>query len=231
MIRHLKNFVFPLRCMLCGGSLLDDEVAWCAVCDGALPRYVGESATRFDGRLSWDVSWVLLRHRGAPGVDRLLKAFKYGGEAQVAVEVGRAMARAMAPGSTSSGVLASPALVPVPLHMEKLKSRGYNQAERIAQGCSDITGWPVLELLVRERHGEALAKEDRRGRMASRGLEYRPAPKAQNVLQVSSSGAGPPTILLLIDDVLTSGATMESAWSASREFWHGPLGYACAASP
>lgn len=231
MIRHLKNLVFPLRCMLCGGSLLDDEVAWCAVCDGALPRYVGESATRFDGRLLWDVSWIFLRHRGAPGVDRLLKAFKYGGAAQLAVEVGRAMARAMAPGLTSSSAFASPVLVPVPLHAEKFKSRGYNQAERIAQGCSDITGWPVLNLLVRERHGAALAKEDRRGRMASRGLEYRPAPKAQDLLEESSSGAGPPSLLLLIDDVLTSGATMESVWSASREVWDGPLGYACAASP
>jgi predicted amidophosphoribosyltransferase len=226
------DLLFPLRCALCGAALLDDEPLWCSACDAAMPKYFGDAAARFDGRVDWTASRVLLRHRGSPEVAALLNGFKYKGREGLALEIGRSMGRELSAFSIPGEVGARPVLVPVPLHADKMKLRGYNQAERIAAGWSEVTGWPVLDLLIREATGAALAASDREERMGSQALQYRAAenesePKAHPLLMLSP----PPSLVVLVDDVATSGATLEAVWAAVREVWDGPIAFGCAASP
>lgn len=228
--------MFPQRCALCGASLLDDEPIWCSICDVAMPRYFGDAAARFDQRLNWSASRVLFRHRDAPEVSALLNGFKYKGRSELALEAGRAMGRefeglAGLRDLGDGGDLGDrPVLVPVPLHKEKMAIRGYNQAERIAAGWSEVTGWPVMELLVRDATGAALAASDRDERMGSQGLQYRAAdPNSEGHPLKTQSPR--PSIVVLVDDVVTSGATLEAVWTAIREVWDGPIAFGCAASP
>lgn len=138
----------------------------------------------------------------------LVSALKFRG----AVGVADAMAAQIA-ANAPPWLLAGVTLVPVPLHPRRLRSRGYNQAAAIAAALADRTGRPVADCLLRRgppvtqvgrhraerRAGPAGSIEIRAGRSPDRGL------------------APPPGRVLLVDDVVTTGATLAACQNALRE--------------
>ncbi|HEX9614491.1 MAG TPA: phosphoribosyltransferase family protein, partial [Bacteroidota bacterium] len=98
------------------------------------------------------------------------------------------------------------ALIPVPLHRAKLRERGFNQAERIARGISDVTGWPVVDILKRKRYTQTQTKlnsEDRRMNMED-AFEI---PGGKRSLIEGKA-------CVIVDDVITTGATILSCAKA-----------------
>jgi predicted amidophosphoribosyltransferase len=95
---------------------------------------------------------------------------------------------------------ATPTLVPVPLAPARLRERGFNQAALLARVLARGTGWPVSPLLRRTRGGPALARLGRHEREQAASGAYWLDPAAQELL-----GHGP--AVLLVDDVITTGAT------------------------
>ena len=113
----------------------------------------------------------------------------------------------------------APILVPVPLTRARLRERGFNQAELLAQALSGRTGWPIDGLLRRERGGPALARLGRRER-------ERVAERAYSINPDSLRDLAPHPEVLIVDDVITTGATgwrapkplarqAQSAWASS----------------
>lgn len=135
---------------------------------------------------------------------RLVRALKFGRWFALAVPMGRAMAPA-ARRLVEAG--ASPRLVPVPLSPGRLRERGFNQAERLARSLSTGTGWPVSEELVRRPGGRRQARLGRRARRSNvRGRFALGTP-------ADDPGREP---VLLVDDVVTTGATAGACVEALR---------------
>lgn len=100
-------------------------------------------------------------------------------------------------------------LIPVPVHKQKLKERGYNQAALIAYGISRQTGIPVLEgILVKSRYTQTQTKMNKEQRMKN---------LAQSFSLSSEKYVFENKHVCLVDDVLTTGSTTESVWEVMKE--------------
>ena len=95
---------------------------------------------------------------------------------------------------------AAPRLVPVPLTAARRRERGFNQAELLAAALSRGTGWTVSHLLRKNRGGPALARLDRRRRQQA-------AAGAYSIDSGEFGALGPQPSVLIVDDVITTGAT------------------------
>lgn len=140
-------------------------------------------------------SAFLLYAKGSP-VRSLLFGLKYYGNDRLGHFLGRCMATELLSSGFFQGI---DCIVPVPLHPRKQKRRGYNQSEVLAEGISAITGIPVFpHLLYRNQDTHTQTHKGGRERWASVG----------NVFGCKEPGLLEDKHVLLVDDVLTTGATM-----------------------
>jgi ComF family protein len=132
-------------------------------------------------------------------------ALKYEGWPELADFMGRAMAAAIASPSGGDVGGAPSVVVPMPTTRERLRRRGYNQAELLARRVSDLTRLPLVAALARSGSGRSQT-----------GLT--PTERAENVRGVfrpaqGRAGVEPGVHVVLVDDVLTTGATASEAAS------------------
>lgn len=179
----------PPRCAGC-----DEPGSWLCLecrgtCDPARPRTIGLSATA-----AGDYAGPL---RSA------IHRFKYRGEPGLAAELGDLVAELVA-GDLARGVRIH-ALVAVPLHPERARERGYDQTALLAARVGARVGLPALPALHRVRRARPQVELDR-------------AERARNVegAFVGTAGALRGLTIALIDDVLTTGATVRAAAKAAR---------------
>jgi ComF family protein len=219
----LLDLVFPAVCPVCL-TRSDDPVhrPFCGPCWASLPRGVdpgcpvcGEPFPGLAGALPCDAcrrrppAYAFAR-AVAPfrdGMREAIHALKYGGRPVVATPLGRLLAD-LAPGV----VPAPPAewaegLVPGPLHRARLAERGFNQAELLAAPCAERWRLPVLgRALVRSRPTPPQTDLDAAARRAN----------VRNAFAVPRPAEVRGRRLLLVDDVLTTGATADAAAQALR---------------
>ena len=211
------NAVLPPRCLACGalversGALCADcwpEVAfiappYCACCGLPFEYDLGPEAlcgacTREPP--AYDRARAVMRYNDASR--RLILAFKHGDRTEGAPAYGAWLARAGA-----DLIAGADMILPVPLHRWRLLSRRYNQAALLAQALGRETGLPVVtDLLLRRRHTPS------QGRLS-------PAARRRNVagafaVRASGRASGKARLagrrVLLVDDVYTTGATIEA---------------------
>lgn len=222
-LQKLVQFVLPHQCVGCGTMVADDRglcgPCWAAtpfivglVCDGCglpLPGDAGEPAAaappRCDDCLADPRPWS--RGRAAmlyrDNARRLVLALKHGDRLDLARPASRWMAAAATP-ILEPGSIA----VPVPSHWIRLLRRRYNQAAILAQGVARLTGIEVCpDALVRVRRTETQEGKGRDDRRANVSEAIRPHPQRGKRL------AGRP--VLLVDDVMTSGATLAASAEAA----------------
>ena len=200
----LLDLILPPACAGCGrsGALL------CPECLGSLTpasrsqdRFVAPDAAVVVGD-ALVLAMAAFAHAGP--MRRALAALKYSGASRLAPILARAAAPALAP---LLAVRGSATLVPVPVHRERLRSRGYNQAELIARALARTSRQPYETLLERVRPTTRQHRLDRVARLAN----------LRGAFAVREGAMTVPAAVILVDDIITTTATLEACASVLRE--------------
>ena len=209
----LIHRLFPATCLLCLDPGQRPALDLCKDCEEDLPRNVrgcAMCAAHFAGnaiscaaclarRPAFDAAFVPYSYE-FPMVE-LIHRLKYGGQVAIARILGTVLAHRLA----ERGLPAVDALVPVPLHPSREARRGYNQAGEIARFAAEILALPVADRIA----------------MRVRATEEQAALPAI-VRRVNVSGAfeiragAVPAAVAIVDDVLTTGATVDALAQALR---------------
>lgn len=204
---RLADLLLPPACGGCGrfGSIL------CRTCVGAL-RSASPEADRFVAAdagvvLGEELLVAIAAFRYEGPLRRALGRLKYAGAARIARPLAQAAAPALAPLlQLTDEVGTEPApIVAVPVHPDRLRERGYNQAELLAGELARLIGRPTVDLLIRTRATTKQHRLDRAGRLHNLRGAFTVNP-----------GARPPATVILVDDILTTSATLEACASALR---------------
>lgn len=202
----LLHLLFPHICAGCGSDLLSRESVLCMRCMHALPetnfeRYAGNPVEKiFWGRLPLYSATARFYFNRESLVQQLMHLFKYKGNKDLGLQLGKLMGEQL----KSNRRFEADALVPLPLFPAKEKRRGYNQSAVLCEGISQITGIPVLNnVITRPQHTETQTKKGRIGRWKNIEGKF--------LLQQPELVAN--RRILLVDDVITTGATLESCGS------------------
>ena len=207
VVAELVALFAPPGCAACRSALDDARNAVCADCRRRLPWLRGALCARCGlpapcepcpaARASFDRAWAPMAYAGP--ARSLVAALKFEG----ALALADLMAAQVAVGAPTDLWASTPALVPVPAHPARARRRGFDQAERLAAAIARRTGLPLNVCL--SRSGAALGQTGatRTGRMREGRMEI--------------AATGPvPEKPLLVDDVHTTGATLEAAARALR---------------
>ncbi|HEX9037520.1 MAG TPA: ComF family protein [Ktedonobacterales bacterium] len=214
--RALLDLLFPPRCAVCGAH----GMALCAECLGAIQPLPAPRCARCDmpaPRLAAGLCQPCARGAHLPALDRLrmaaryegqaraaIHAFKYSGKRRLAVPLARLLESAWRDADLDANLI-----IPMALHPRRLRERGYNQSALLARELGRALRLPVLEhLLLRTRATSAQAQLPLSARYTNVAGAFALADGAQRAL------AG--RRILLLDDIITSGATVQAAASALR---------------
>ncbi|RYE25794.1 MAG: ComF family protein [Sphingobacteriales bacterium] len=202
----LTHLVYPRLCEGCSKPLLAEEEVLCLNCNVYyLPRTAyhhiadNETAMRFTGRVPV-VKATSFAYFTADGLlQHLLHGLKYEGKQYIGHYLGKQMGFDLLQLKWASDI---DFIIPIPLHKDKQNLRGYNQAELIANGMSDVLSIPVdTATLYRTRNTETQTQKSREERIQN----------MEDAFSVHNTGKLVDKHVLLIDDVLTTGATLEAA--------------------
>ena len=206
LLARLIDTLAPRSCTVCGGRLTVTEEVMCACCNHSLPRtgyaksgYDNRLVRLFWGRIPIEKGAAFFFYKAHSDTSRLIYQLKYGGHPELGEGLGRIVAVEFAHDGFFEGITA---VVPVPLACQREKERGYNQSVEIARGISAETGLPVLDKVL-ERisfHGSQTQK--------GRWERDENVEKAFRLLDTSALNN---QHILLVDDVITSGATLVAA--------------------
>jgi ComF family protein len=224
MIRSLMHMFFPALCAACGQPLHSSERMICFGCRYRLPRthfhlQRGNPIEQiFWGRVPLKAASAYYYFRKEGRVQRLLHQLKYKGAAELGREVGRMYGRDL----SRSPVFSSATLVvPVPLAAEKQRIRGYNQSTVFAEGIAERLQLDMqAEGLRKIQHNETQTRKSRYARWEN----------VSGIYQVNTSMNMHGKNVLLVDDVVTTGATLESCARALLQSGAESVSIACIAA-
>lgn len=211
MLQHAQNIneallslFFPRLCLACNQKAPAIKELICTECLIRLPRTIfhlekeNEFTQRFWGRTKLETGAAMYLFSKGSKTQNLIHNLKYNGKAKVGVLLGQIYGRKLAKSPLYQSI---DVIVPVPLHWKKLQIRGYNQSEQFARGLSETMNIPYLkDGMIRTMHADSQTTKSREERMA-------------NVLKsfdVYLHGDLKGKHILLADDVLTTGATIEA---------------------
>ena len=212
LLKHLQDsllhFLFPHVCEGCGTDVLEPDHYLCIRCLSSLPK------TEFQFHANNPVEkifWGRLPVRSATAhcyftkesmMQHLMHQLKYRGNKALGVYLGKIMGTAL---EASNRFRYVDALIPLPLFPTKERKRGFNQATVLCEGIAEILGKPVLtNAVIRTAHTESQTKKNRIQRWLN--MEGR--------FEVVNPTAIQGKHLLLVDDVITTGATLEACGAA-----------------
>lgn len=195
---------FPHTCIGCGSDLLGKNNLLCLNCIADLPHTNFEL---YEGNLIEKIFWGRLKVNAAHSefyfskgqlIQHLIHELKYNNNKEIGVYLGEHMGKKLLQSNRFSNI---DYLIPLPLYADKEFSRGYNQAEIICNGVSASMQIPIMKKnVIRQRNTETQTRKHR-------------AQRWENVtgsFKVNKPGSLIGKNLLLIDDVITTGATLEA---------------------
>lgn len=200
LLTDLWQLFFPRCCLLCSQRLQKGEEHICFRCLAALPRTHLQKENELEkslwGKLPIERANAFLFYAKGGDVRKLLFELKYYGNARIGYFLGRCMASELLPSGFFKGM---DCIIPVPLHIRKQKKRGYNQSEVLAEGIASVTNIPLAKhLLARSKDIETQTHKG----------NYERWENVRNVFECFSPEELTDKHILLVDDVLTTGATI-----------------------
>ena len=205
------NLMFPDVCVICGNALQKNEHQLCLSCLNDIPKtnyhLIEENPIekRFWGKVPVHrATSCFFFEKGSP-FQKLLHILKYKGNKEIGELMGKYAAIDLldSPDFTSIDII-----IPVPLHPAKFKSRGYNQSEWIGKGISSILHKPQdTSTLIRVRENAS----------QTRKTVFERYENTEGIFALSDKTFLEGKHVLLVDDVLTTGSTLEACTRALLE--------------
>lgn len=204
MLTSLIDVLFPKVCLGCNAMLTDYEQYICTSCRHELPVtnfHLNQDETInkiFYGRAQIEQATALLRFQKKGIVQHLMHNLKYKGYHDIGIFLGEWLGEEL---KTIPEYQKVDVIIPVPLHPKKMKKRGYNQVEKFAQNLATALEKDYLDdVLMKQTNTSSQVYKNR--------LERWTSPKEQFVLQNSYKLKS--KHILLVDDIITTGATLEA---------------------
>ena len=206
----IKDFFFPRSCILCNQKLEQSEQAICSSCLVELNyTNIGNSPSNDFEKIFWANVPVcratsLLYYERNDLSAEILFHMKYAGRKDICLQMGKIFADRLKPTGFFQDI---DLIIPVPLHPNRLRRRGYNQVELLAEGVSRQTGIPVCtSAIIRTQDNATQTKKSFAIRHANPSENqpnlFSPTPESDEILRGNH--------VLVMDDVLTSGTTLIS---------------------
>lgn len=209
-IKEIKDsflqLLFPHVCSGCGSDMLSKESVLCMRCIDAMPEtnfefHAGNPVEKkFWGQLQLEQATSQYYFTRESLMQHLMHQFKYRGNKELALQLGKMMGESL----KKSNRFPVDALIPLPLFPAKEKRRGYNQATVLCEGIAESLQVPVLkDAVVRSQHTDTQTRKGRIERWQN----------MEGKFVLAKPGMVENKKLLLVDDVVTTGATLEACGS------------------
>lgn len=201
----LVNLFFPLQCLGCNCPLVPDEKNICVHCQLQLPFtyfHLDENnpmTQKLNALLKIEATTSLCYFEKNSVFEQLIYQLKYGGQKQLGAYFGSLMGELLLALKEFKNV---EAVIPVPLHPRRKRKRGYNQVSLFGKTIAQHLDVPFIEgLLLRTENTKQLAKttDDRNAVL-------------KNAFELDTKNSNPKH-WLLVDDVITTGATLDACGS------------------
>lgn len=204
LIDALIGLFYPSVCAACGNTLYRWEHLVCTRCRSFLPRTGYEQdednplARLFYGKVRLKAVTSCYFFSKAGKVQHLIHELKYKGNADAGLFLGQELGKSIKEATLFQGI---DYLIPVPLHPKKEKKRGYNQSMVIARGIAEVTGIPIGDkFLLRSVNTATQTHKTKEERWQN----------VKDIFELRHPEQLEGKYVLLIDDVLTTGATLEA---------------------
>ena len=208
MFENLINLFFPKACSGCNSFLLANENVICTVCRHEIPLTNhhkienNEAVVKFYGRIPIEFAAALFYFHKKGIVQEMIHKLKYKGHQEVGTAIGYWYAEEL---KTIAVLNSVDYIIPVPLHKKRLKERGYNQVETFGRALSESMGIPYNDsVLIRNVYSKTQTKKNLLGRSEVVG----------SIFNAVHDDSLHDKHFMLIDDVITTGSTLEAC---SRE--------------
>lgn len=204
LLDDFLSLIFPRICYGCGNHLLRNENLICTECYVIIPRtnyHIQKEnpvSQIFWGRCLIESAAAFSYYNKGSRIRNLIHNLKYRGIKEIGFELGRIYGLILKPSGFTENI---DMIIPVPLHPSKKRSRGFNQSEVISSGLADTTGLPVNATSI--ERALASSTQTKRSR-------YDRWVNVEGIFRVIDPDAIKGRHVLLVDDVITTGSTMES---------------------
>jgi ComF family protein len=202
------DFFYPSVCAACYTKLNKDEKEICLTCKSSLPKtdfhLIAENPVKklFWGRIPLQHATSYLYFTKHSKVQNILHNIKYNGHKELAQTIGMMFGNELKKSELYKDI---DVIIPVPLHPKKLKKRGFNQSEHFGIGLAEAMEVPLsVNNLIRQTNSSTQTKKNRFQRWEN----------VSEIFAVADPSQFQNKHLLLIDDVITTGATLEACYQA-----------------
>ena len=209
-LHELLQLIFPDVCCHCGEPLVGDERHLCTRCMAQIPwahhafSPGNEVEQRLAGRIPLKAGAALLLFRQGNLAQTIVHQIKYEGNLAMAQQYGRLLGAELQSSGRFSNIDCH---VPVPLHRRRKRQRGYNQSELLCDAMAEVMHLPVVAgNLYRRRYTDTQTHKNRQARMDN----------MKEVFAVRHPEHFEDKHILLVDDIITTGATTENCYHALR---------------
>ena len=224
-VLQVLDLLYPHSCLYCAMNLVKGEDYLCLNCVKDLPLIPwneGECpsvANQLKGKILFEKTYSHLYYFKSGITGRLLKEIKYRGNYKLAYHLGKQFGNSIVHHDKEARF---DFIVPIPLHPKRILKRGYNQAEWIAKGLSEAMGVPILgDAIARVRHNKSQTMKGRQERIKT----------AIGLFKVVNQNVLPGKHILVIDDVITTGATIEALFHALKSYDNVKISVSALCSP
>jgi ComF family protein len=197
------SIIYPHNCAACGNDVLGKSHLLCWTCLKSLPLTGFETQSNnlvsqlFAGRIPVEMATAFLFFSKDSKVQHLIHLVKYKSQKELGHYLGTLMGHAIQQANWNEIDL----IIPVPLNKKKAAKRGFNQAKILADGISEVLQKPVAEVaIVRSKFTETQTRKNRISRWQN----------VEDVFELGDFAGLENKRVLLIDDVVTTGATLEA---------------------